>query len=103
MRVVRFVHLTYEVLRDLPVSVYSLWSLYGVVCQPAVQKHTSSIFFARLDPMALRSNMRVVGTYTYCGGRYGTYQFVCTAYVACRALYVRVLYRTVQRVYLNSV
>ena len=36
MRVVRFVHIAYEVLRDLPVCVYSLWRLYGVVCQRAV-------------------------------------------------------------------
>ena len=36
MRVVRFVHIAYEVLQDLPVCVYSLWSLYGVVCQGAV-------------------------------------------------------------------
>ena len=36
MRVVRIVHQTYEVLRDLTVCVYSLWSLYGVVCQGAV-------------------------------------------------------------------
>ena len=36
MRVVRFVHLAYEVLRDLPVCVYNLWSLYDVVYQGAV-------------------------------------------------------------------
>ena len=36
MHVVRIVHLTYEVLRDLPVCVYSLYSLYGVVCLGAV-------------------------------------------------------------------
>ena len=36
MRVVRIVHLTYEVLRDLPVCVYSVCSLYGIVCLCAV-------------------------------------------------------------------
>ena len=36
MRIVRFILLAYQVLRDLPVCVYSLWSLYGVVCQGAV-------------------------------------------------------------------
>ena len=36
MRIVRIVHLTYEVRRDLPVCVYSVWSLYGVVCLGAV-------------------------------------------------------------------
>ena len=36
MRVVRIVHLTYEVLRDLSVCVYSVCSLYGVVCLGAV-------------------------------------------------------------------
>ena len=36
MRVVRIVHLTYEVLRDLPVCVYSVCSLYGIVCLGAV-------------------------------------------------------------------
>ena len=36
MRVVRFVHLAYEVLRDLLVCVYSLWSLYDMVCQGAM-------------------------------------------------------------------
>ena len=41
--------------------------------------------------------------YTYCTRRYVTSQFVCTAYGDCTALYVWVLYRTVQRVYVNSV
>ena len=36
MRVVRFILLAYQVLRDLPVCVYSLCSLYGMVCQGAV-------------------------------------------------------------------
>ena len=36
MRVVRFVLLAYKVLRDLPVCVYSFWSLYDVVYQFAV-------------------------------------------------------------------
>ena len=36
MRVVRFVHLAYEVLQDLLVCGYSLWSLYDVVCLGAV-------------------------------------------------------------------
>ena len=36
MRVVRIVHLTYEVLLDLPVCVYSLRRQYGVVCLDAV-------------------------------------------------------------------
>ena len=36
MRIVRFVHIAYEVLRCLPVCVYSVWSMYGVVCQVAV-------------------------------------------------------------------
>ena len=36
MRVVRFVHIAYEVLRDLTVCVYTLYSLFGVVCQGAV-------------------------------------------------------------------
>ena len=36
MRVVRFVHLAYEVLRDLPVCVYSLLRLYDVAYQGAL-------------------------------------------------------------------
>ena len=36
MRIVRIVHLTYEVRRDLPVCVYSVCSLYGVVCLGAI-------------------------------------------------------------------
>ena len=35
-RIVRFIHIAYKVLRDLPVCVYSLWSLYGMVCLGAV-------------------------------------------------------------------
>ena len=40
MRVVRFVHLAYEVLRHLPVCVCSLCSLYGVVCLDAAWNST---------------------------------------------------------------
>ena len=36
MRIVRFILLAYQVLSDLPVCAYSLWSLYGMVCQDAV-------------------------------------------------------------------
>ena len=36
MLIVRIVHLTYVVLRDLAVCVYSVCSLYGVVCLGAV-------------------------------------------------------------------
>ena len=36
MRVVRFVHIAYEVLRVLTVCVYTLYNLFGVVCQGAV-------------------------------------------------------------------
>ena len=46
--VVGTVHLLYEALRDLPVCVYSLWCLYGVVCQTVVQIHTTSVRQCRL-------------------------------------------------------
>ena len=36
IRIARFIILAYQVLRYLPVCVYSLWSLYGVVCLGAV-------------------------------------------------------------------